>query len=261
VETGQGRPDLEVCIPHRLVWIEVKVEAELRVGQLEGYRLLLNKSGVERTRLVLLSRYPEIYPPGTEQPDVEVRWFEVADWVESQLAALEAAGPVAAFLARQFVDFLRIRGMTLTQVNKFMPEGVRALGNMLNMLSEAAAGCRVSVRRSVAWDYIGFTLEGKYWVGLYFTEPEKLWFATSCRIDPEAAASLGSGEVTEENWVPGRSRWWQGVELDAEEVHFYSRSKVSQIEWLEAFLKDCLEKARSIETPDQPPIPEETEGH
>src|SRR3954468_19356585 len=31
VETGQGRPDLEIRIPHRLVWFEVKVEAELRV--------------------------------------------------------------------------------------------------------------------------------------------------------------------------------------------------------------------------------------
>ena len=31
------------------------------------------------------------------------------------------------------------------------------------------------------------------------------------------------------------------------------------MEWLERFLRDCLAKARSIETPDQPPIPEEPE--
>src|SRR5271165_4424997 len=29
VETGQGRPDLEISVPHRLVWIEVKAESEL----------------------------------------------------------------------------------------------------------------------------------------------------------------------------------------------------------------------------------------
>src|SRR5437660_11346526 len=35
VEAGEGRPDLEICTPQRLVWIEVKAESELRAGQLE----------------------------------------------------------------------------------------------------------------------------------------------------------------------------------------------------------------------------------
>jgi hypothetical protein len=34
VEAMQGRPDLEIRTSRRLVWIEVKVEAELRTGQL-----------------------------------------------------------------------------------------------------------------------------------------------------------------------------------------------------------------------------------
>src|SRR5216683_5856007 len=46
VEVGRGRPDLEVCTPYRLVWIEVKAESELRAGQLEGYRVLLNASRI-----------------------------------------------------------------------------------------------------------------------------------------------------------------------------------------------------------------------
>src|SRR6266850_64661 len=40
VEAGEGRPDLEICTPKRLVWIEAKAESPLRVGQLEGYRVL-----------------------------------------------------------------------------------------------------------------------------------------------------------------------------------------------------------------------------
>ncbi len=32
------------------------------------------------------------------------------------------------------------------------------------------------------------------------------------------------------------------------------------MEWLEKFLRECLALARSIETPDQPPIPDEAEG-
>ena len=48
VETKEGRPDLEISAPLRLVWIEVKVESELRAGQLEGYRVLLARSRTSR---------------------------------------------------------------------------------------------------------------------------------------------------------------------------------------------------------------------
>src|SRR5213079_3191710 len=104
------------------------------------------------------------------------------------------------------------------------------------------------------------SLDGtKYWIGVILSEPEKLWFGTRTRIDPEAAAKLGVGELEEVSWVPGGFRWWNGAELEPAPVHFFARSKVAQMEWLEQFLRDCLAKARSIETPDQPPIPEEPE--
>ncbi len=224
--------------------------------------MLLGECGVDLTQLVLLTRYPEVFSSDDTRPDLEVRWFEFADWLEGELPALEVAGQVAVFLARQFLDFLRVRGMRLTQVSKYMPEGLRALASLLDMLFEAAAACRVSSTMSAGREYTGISLDGrKYWFGVLYSDPEKVWFGTRCRIDPEAAVRLEVGEVNEENWVPGRYRWWRSVELDSEEVHFYSRNKVSQMRWLEGFLRDCLEKARSIETPDQPPIPEEPEGN
>jgi len=150
--------------------------------------------------------------------------------------------------------------MTLAQVGKYMPEGLRALSNLMNMLFEAAGACKVSVTKRAGWEYAGLNLDGKkYWVGVTFAEPEKLWFGTRTRIDPDAATKLGVGHLEQENWVPGHHRWWSGAELDSEAVHFYSRSKLSQMQWLEGFLRECLDKARSIETPDQPPIPEEPE--
>lgn len=256
VEATHGRPDLEIRSPHRLAWVEVKAESELRVGQLEGYRVLLKHTGVAETRLVLLTRYPEAIAPGAERPDSELRWFEVADWFEEELPAADAAGEVPGFLVWQFLGFLEARGMTLAQVGKYMPEGLRALSNLMNMLVEAAATCKIAARKSPDWESMGLTLDGmKYWVGVNFAEPEKLWFGTRCKIDPEPARKLGVGELSEESWVPGHHRWWRGVELDSETIHFYSRSKVSQMQWLEEFLRECLAQARSIETADQPPIP------
>jgi hypothetical protein len=261
VETGEGRPDLEVRVPHWLVWIEVKVESPLRAGQLEGYRVLLRRAGVANTRLILLTRYPEQFFDEDTRPDFAIRWFEVADWIETELPALAACGDIANFVAAQFLDFLRARGMTLTQVGKYMPDGLRALGSLLNMLTEAALACKVPVikKPSADVDNIGLRLDGgKYWTGLYYAEPEKLWFCTRCKIDRDAAARL-PGEITEPSWCP-TGVWWNGIELDSESVHFYSLSKVQQIECLETFLRDCLAKARSIETGDQPPIPDESEG-
>jgi hypothetical protein len=262
VETGEGRPDLEIRIPNRLVWIEVKAESELRTGQLEGYRVLLRESGVQETRLILLTRYAESFAAEDARPDQEVRWFELAEWFESEALAAEEAGKVAGFLVRQFLDFLGARKMTLVQVGAYLPEGVRALSNLLNMLFEAAAACKVQAKIAAGRHSSGINLDGvKYWIGVDYTDPEKLWFGTRCRINPEAAAKLPDGTVTEENWVPGGYRWWKGVELNSEPVHFFSRSKVRQFEWLETFLRGCLSQARSIETPDQPPIPEEPEGN
>ncbi len=60
VEAESGRPDLEFRTPSKLAWVEVKVESALRAGQLEGYRVLLAESGFKKTRLVLLTRYPEV---------------------------------------------------------------------------------------------------------------------------------------------------------------------------------------------------------
>lgn len=258
IETGSGRPDLEVRSPHRLAWLEVKAESELRTGQLEGYRVLLGEAGVESTQLVLLTRYPEAFGPGDVRPDLEVRWFEVADWLEGDMAAAEAAGDIPGFLSRQFLDFLEARGMTLAQVGKYMPEGLRALSNLMNMLVEAAGACGVTAKKVPGWNDIGLNLDGKkYWVGVVFSEPEYLNFKTMCRIDHEAAAKLGDGELDEETWIPGRHRWVKWVDLDSEAVHFFSRSKVSQMQWLEAFLRDCLDKARTVVTPDQPNPAEE----
>lgn len=247
IETGSGRPDLEIRTPNRIVWLEVKAESELRVGQLEGYRILLADQGIAETRLILLTRYRESYTTDAARPDSEFRWFEVADWFASEQSAAASAGDVAGFLVRQFLDFLEARRMTLAQVGKFMPEGLLALSNLMNMLVEAATTCNVVAKRTWTKEYIGLNLTGAYWIGIDFSEPDNLIFSTWARIDSEAATRLGIGEVFQQRDAPGGYRWRRKLELDSETVHFYSRSKVGQMECLEGFLEECLAQARSIE--------------
>lgn len=140
--------------------------------------------------------------------------------------------------------------MAPAQVGRNMPEGLRAFANLMHMLVEAAAGCGVPVKKVPAWDAMGVTLDGKkYWVGVSFSEPEHLGFLTCDRIDPDAASRLGVGELAEADWVPGRHRWAHWVNLDEEAVHFFARSKVRQMEWIEKHLRDWLAKARSVAAP------------
>jgi hypothetical protein len=258
ISTAEGRPDLEIRTPERLAVFEVKVESALRRGQLEGYREYLRTSGFPLTSLVLLTKYPPDLSLGEEEPDYKIRWYEVADSLEQELTEAKVSGPVSCYLCEQLLEFLKERNMSLAQVSWQLPEGTRALRNFLVMLQEAAKACQVSAKKDMSLDYVGFQVDGaKYWVGLDLKNPQQLWFGTRSQIDREAAERLGMGEMAEEGWY----RWWPSVDLGSEEVHFYSRSKVAQIQWLERFLRECLAQARSIETPDQPPIPDEPEGN
>lgn len=259
IEAESGRPDLKIRAVDRLAWIEVKVEAEVDQKQLEKYLNELAEHKVKNNKLVLLTRYSVELPPKIAERVYQVRWFEVADWLEKVLVA-DSVCEAAGFLVAQFLDFLEARSMKISQVGKSMPEGTRALSNFKNMLQEAALACLPAVKPWSGWDLIGVKLErGRYQACLNFSNPNTLWFETRCRIDPERAVKLGLRELGEESWIPGRFYWWKGVELDSEEHHFFSLSKADQMQWLIDFLQDGLSKARSIETPDQPPLPEEPE--
>ena len=200
------------------------------------------------------SRQDENFLTESLAADRAVRWYEVADEIDRELSQLKSTDTICHFLCEQFHNFLEERNMTIGQVGWQLAEGTRALRNFLVMLQEAAKACQVSARQSVSLESIGFVLDdGKYWLGLSLDEPEKLWFGTRCRIDQEAAARLEEGTVESADWVPGGYEWWRAGELESEQVHFYHRSKVGQIQWLEKFLRECLEMAHRIETPDQPP--------
>jgi hypothetical protein len=261
VETEGGRPDLQIRLPTRLVVVEVKVESELRPGQLEGYREWLRTCGIPHGRLVLLTKYPVDFGPAAERPDYAIRWYEIADVIAEAVATGGENDPVCQYLCDQLLEFLRRRNMALAAVNWQLKEGSLSLRNFMVMLQEAARAKRLATRLYMNLDFAGYYLDGKrYWFGLWLDEPHKLQFGTRERIDVDKARRLGVGEVEEnsdEPDVPGRARWWRVADLESPEVHFYSLSKVDQILWLERFLDECLSSAKQVETQDESVNPSE----
>jgi hypothetical protein len=256
VGTAKGRPDIVIGWADQEIVIEVKVESEPQPGQLVGYKDI-------GTGLVLLTRYKPTIPEGENAPDHMVRWHQVAASLDEQVRLGVDLEPVTRYICEQFIEFLGARGMAIEKASWHMTEGLRAWGNFLKMLYEAASACEVSatMKGAVGLEYIGVKVDGgKYWVGIEYAYPGTLSFGTCSQIDPDAAANLGVGQLTEASWVPGRHRWFRFLELDSESVYFFARSKVSQMEYLEGFLRECLAQARSIETSDQPLTPEEPQG-
>ncbi len=247
VTFGEGTPDLQLRTARQLAFIEVKSDSELAPGQLRRYRRILLASGFPETMLGLLTRYPSPIEEGAERPDVSLRWYEVAEWIQVERQRYSFK-PISSFLVEQFLGLLGAKNMVMGQVTWELSGGVRALYSLTNMLFEAATACGWKAQVSGGRDYMGVRLDGNsYWTGIYYDRPEILCFETNYAfIDKEAAQKLESGTVFEWESEEGKFGWRRELNLEAEDIHFFARSKASQLQLLEAFLRENLEIVKSI---------------
>jgi hypothetical protein len=241
--TGEeGIPDIELRTAQHFVIIEVKNEAEATQDQLNRYRRLLDQSPVASKGLILLTRYPV----NVSGADYYLRWYQVAEYLEQE-SRKYVFKPASQFLIDQCLGFLKARNMTMSQVTWELPTGIRSMRTLAEMLAEAAAACglRASIKGNSDW--IGIFLDGKlFWAGIVFDSPERLVFGTHyANVNPELAEALGVGFVYEWDSKDGHE-WRRDIDLEAEEIHFFARSKASQMQFLEQFLRENLELAKKI---------------
>lgn len=237
LSTKHGIPD--ICIKHSdfMVFIEVKVDADFHKGQLEGYKVELNQSGNPNTRLNTLTRYGQT----GDNPDVNVafRWNQIADWLEQ----LVLTHKVAIFLRNEFVGFLKQRGVAMDKVEWDLVSGVKSFISLLNMIMEAMVAAHVKHHAvSPAKDWYGYYRKydepKKIFVGIYFTNPSRVYVQTEgFKLDDDL-------EVTKGEVVNGQ--WTETLDLSSEEVHFFARSKQSQLACLEEFIGDSVRYAEQF---------------
>ena len=246
---ADGTPDLEIRTPNQLVYVEVKSESNVRFDQLSLYQQLLQRSGFSSVLLVLLTRYPPTAAPQECKPLKCIRWHEVADWLEFD-PHRHSFKPISAYLLNQFLGFLTARNMIMTQVSWELAGGVRALRSLIDMLEEAALACGLHTAVRSNKLFVGVKLNQEaYRIGIYYERPDVLVFETrKAKVDKDAANGLGVGAVFQ-----GRDKsahgWRREVDLNSEDVHFFSRTKVGQFRYVEDFLKHNLELVKSVEVP------------
>ncbi len=239
VATKHGIPDMVIKTEDFFAYIEVKVDSGFQETQLSRYRKALNE--VEKrytsTKLITLTRSKAT----GAQVDWQISWNEIGDL----LLSLDLSNRVASFLRDQYVEFLTLRGVTMTKVTYELEAGIQALQSLLAMLEEALARLEVRCDSSTAgrtWHGYrisrGKDTRGAIFVGVHLDSPTRVWVYTEqCALPVDAECEQGKFK---------EGQWQITLDLSAEEQHFFARGKDSQLECLVDFLGKAVPEAISL---------------
>jgi hypothetical protein len=224
-----------------VVCIEAKVESPVQEKQLANYHndLKTYKPGFHTT-LVLLTRYPFVIDTLKSKPNVQIYWYQIADWLQAESDAIVDCK--AAFYLAEFVGFLKVRNMTKEKVEAQLWPGLQAMCHLIKMLEEAALMSGFENReRQANHVSIGFYLENrKYWVGIEYGESASppIAFYTQCPIVSDAEAIAGVGHIwPNAYWANNGPSWSHSLELKSGEGEFFNCSNTEQQNILTNFLK------------------------
>lgn len=136
----------------------------------------------------------------------------------------------------------------LGKVTWELSAGVRAMRTLSEMLSAVGNACGLSVQIDGDRDHMGVHLDGQnFWVGINYDWPEILQFSTEARkVDAQAAELLGLEGVFAWKDHSGHG-WTRSLKLECEDVHFFARTKASQMQVLTRFVRECLDTVSRIE--------------
>jgi hypothetical protein len=236
--TEQGRPDIKVSSPDKLIYIEVKHDSPLGHQQLERYKKALESSTKAIKHVALLTRFAIDYQENEERPYKHVRWFEVYNW----LANTKAQDPVSVYLIESFKSFLEVKQMSIQKVGWEYINGVPALTNLINMIEAAIQGASLPIyAKSPGWDFKGFYVESnKFWCGIDYSEPLVMVF----RIEDQK--HFNSKLVDKPNYPMTEDRYAIRFLLQFEDKHFFSLDKDKQLEEITKFVKISYEEAQQM---------------
>jgi len=168
--TEQGRPDIKVFSPEKLIYIEVKHDSPLAPQQLSRYKEALASSVATINHVVLLTCFAVDFGEHEERPYKDVRWFEVFNWLVN--GRTRAKDPVSLYLIDSFKSFLEVKQMSMQKVGWEYINGVPALTNLINMIEVAIQGASLRYQKSAGWDFKGFYVENKeFWIDIWYSDP------------------------------------------------------------------------------------------
>jgi len=240
--TEQGRPDIKISSPNKLIYVEVKHDSGLGHQQIERYKKALVSSEVPIRRVVLLTRFAIDFDDQQERPDKHVRWFEVYNW----LANVNVKNHVSMYLIKSFISFLEEKQMSIQKIGWEYINGVPALNNLLNMLEVAIKSNSINTyKRSHGWtekeSYQGFYLGGKeLWCGVDMMDPMHLEFVVYNK------KNLAVENLKTPSYPIKEDSSSILFLLDLNKIHFFSLDKDEQLNEITKFIKKSFDDAQEM---------------
>ena len=237
--TEQGRPDIKVSSPNKLIYIEVKHDSALGPQQLARYRKALESSPATIKRIVLLTRFEIDFEDQQERAfDKHVRWFEVYNW----LANAKAQDPVSVHLIESFKSFLEVKQMSIQKVGWEYINGVPAFNNLINMIEVAIQGASLAIyKKSPGWDFKGFYVENaQFWCGILHDDPLVLVFEIWDK------KKFNTRLVDTPSYPVREDKTTIRFRLQLEDKYFFSLDRDKQLEEITNFVKKAYSDAQRM---------------
>lgn len=237
VATDEGIPDIEICSDKYRIFIEVKVESGFGPGQLEGYKKILDGDyRYPNSCLTVLTKYPVVVSKDSKVYDTDIRWLQMGEWMEQ----FNLKNSVAAFQLDQFITFLKGRGLAMETISWELVNGLKSFRNLIAMLGEVLAANRIEHAKSVGYEYHGYHLDNAaFFIGLLYETPHLLLFQTNGTVYLRENEAVQFGSIV-------NNKWRFELDMHSEEHYFFSRSKASQMECIDQFLKKSHQYAKTL---------------
>ena len=264
--TPVGIPDIKIETPNFICFIEVKVDEDFGPKQLSTYKEYLQKKSKKESMLITLTKYTYKEHKADIAPRFGFRWRQLSDWLDKLMPNVKSGGmefpsfkkEVSVFITQQYIQLLKNRGIVMEKINWPLVEGLREFRNILDMIREAIGTSRASDEDiSVGQIWAGYYVENKkFFVGIFYRDcPEEMVFITEkvefCDDEPQQKVTdIGIGNSGYGS--RGKSRYWKNTIVltsEDEDVHFFSRSKTSQLDYLVDFINKSLDFAEKIIKP------------
>ena len=130
----------------------------------------------------------------------------------------------------------------MEKVSWELKEGVRSVWNLLYMIEEAIQSSGKNfIPIKAGKEYGGVWVDGgtkkAAWVGVgdWYNPTVVLFHSSGVTPAPSKSEGIPYGGINKEN-----SRWEYELDLEDEEVHFFARSKESQIRKIEEFINNGI---------------------
>ena len=225
------------------------------------------ESVAERGHVILLTPtqpvlLPEEIREMLERPDrrmKQVTWLHFLETARACQHSKNASEVGEAVLQSLWNHFLR-GGGAMKQVTWQYIEGTSSLKSLLEMMRAAleSEGLERQARKAVYEDdenpWLGFYAEsvegsepGVYY-GIRMDEPQKVTFCWGDRGDPETYASRAGKlrQIVPGSETPHEGEWYWPLNLESEEVHFFSRNAEDLLRVLKEHLHKAIKHVREV---------------